>query len=1416
MVTKPSNNLRREHKWLKETTTIQEDKDLILNILTQTLPARKKIRSVTNIPDPIIISTTTTTNNNNTTSQSNLPSSLLNNTTKSSNTGVNNFDSIDLVTAELFATDDPIINQRAIPGTQISNKTSTDVTHYYSTPSTVSKKFKTSLINDNITSTPIPQVSSVDLRNKNKTLPSINSNIDIPNRKAVSQEIISKNQTSINNSHQKLILKQSELLNLFQQQSELLIEKCKILESDFLSEIDQKEKIKDEITPKLLQLKPKINFLEISITTLEKNTSSHNNNISSQISLRRDKIISQPTPSTTYRNHDEIIQLLDDDDEFDNDIIKPHNKEINKITVEEVDNNNNNNNDDDNDDENDETHISTMIDITTNKENSNSVIDSYSITPESQPPSDENNNNIKSRNLRTRKSINYKIPEKEDPFDYVMGPTDRINHSINNDSTEEAEADNASDYLQTQAEENDTHLNPSDIDFIVDDPLNNNINEDEDGDYYDQYYDESDADMSFANMEPPISDENLNSNNENLIEVINSSPMRKQSISNNIIGKNLESSMLLQSNTNINNNDNNKENHHNNSDENIPEINLLDYDFDKDPIDQDSNHIPTSNQDNGPTISYSDLEVIDDDDGFDNELAIISDDDLERFDEERETRTQLQEIHNIDDELSIISEKKLVEDSDSFHPAIKMEIVNKLNPDSQINFDDSDDDFSISEIESRHKEQPASSSISPRYPWTSELEHRLKETFKLSGFRPHQLEAINATLSGRDVFVLMPTGGGKSLCYQLPAVIKSGKTRGTTVVISPLISLMQDQVEHLLDNNIKACMFSSKGTADQRRQHFNLFIHGFLDLIYMSPEMISASEQCKRALKKLYDDGKLARVVIDEAHCVSNWGHDFRPDYKELKYFKREFPDIPMIALTATANEQVRMDIIHNLELNDPVFLKQSFNRNNLYYEVTKKTKNSIFQMSDEIKSRFKNQTGIVYCHSKNSCEQTSALLEKSGIKAAFYHAGMEPDDRLRVQKAWQADEIQVICATVAFGMGIDKPDVRFVYHFTVPRTLEGYYQETGRAGRDGKFSHCITYFSFRDIRSIQTMIERDKNLDKSNKEKHLNKLQQVLAYCDNITDCRRKLVLSYFNENFNSKDCHKNCDNCRFSSNAVTEERDVTEDAIRITKLVEAIHSKRVTMIYCRDVFKGSRSSKIVQAGHTELPEHGYGKKLQKSEIDRIFLNLINLRVLEDKPVMHGNGFSTNYVKLGPNARKLLNGKLEVKMTFTVSADNSRTSTAGPESTNNSRPTSASRNSRSTNNERISNNAKVPAPTFTSATQHLRSFSYQNDSNVSGNWKAPKASHPINLNNNYNSKSTQELSELAFAYEQLHEISLNVGNRLNPPVSNFLPDTIVRKVAKLLPVSEEEFGIIVGGNEHHKKNFDILRIKLWNYVKEN
>lgn len=532
-------------------------------------------------------------------------------------------------------------------------------------------------------------------------------------------------------------------------------------------------------------------------------------------------------------------------------------------------------------------------------------------------------------------------------------------------------------------------------------------------------------------------------------------------------------------------------------------------------------------------------------------------------------------------------------------------------------------------------------------PFINEVYSILQSTFKLLSFRPNQLEAVSATLQGKDTFVLMPTGGGKSLCYQLPALVSSGRTRGTTIVISPLISLMQDQVQHLLDRNIRAGMVSSKGTASERKHTVELFRSGQLDLVYLSPEMVNASLQIQTIISRLNSNQQLARIVVDEAHCVSSWGHDFRPDYKGMNMFKQQYPNIPLMALTATANEKVRMDIIHHLNMAEPVLLKQSFNRTNLFYEIKRKNGNYLEWIRDYIVAKYAHNTGIIYCHSKQLCEQTSEKLNMWGLKTSFYHAGMGPSERFDIQKKWQDGTVKIICATIAFGMGIDKPDVRFVIHLFIPRSLEGYYQETGRAGRDGKPSECILFYSYKDARSLQSMIQRDGDLDRESRENHLNKLRQVVQYCENTTDCRRKQVLHYFNEHFDPLQCAKKCDNCANSDTVTSVERDITLFARDIILLVLEIQRDKVTVLLCQDIFKGLNSSKITKAGYHRSPYHGKGKRLDKLEIERIFFHLLSENCLEEYSVMRA-GFASNYVRVGRAASTVTSGQKRVKLVFT------------------------------------------------------------------------------------------------------------------------------------------------------------------------
>lgn len=562
------------------------------------------------------------------------------------------------------------------------------------------------------------------------------------------------------------------------------------------------------------------------------------------------------------------------------------------------------------------------------------------------------------------------------------------------------------------------------------------------------------------------------------------------------------------------------------------------------------------------------------------------------------------------------------------------------------------------------------------YPWTQEVYKVLRERFMLNEFRANQLHAINATLNGDDVLVLMPTGGGKSLCYQLPALVNGGKTRGLSVVISPLISLMKDQTEALMAKNISCAMFNSSQSAEERKQSLSALSSGDIALLYVSPEMFQQSNIMQNTLHKLHEQNRLARIVIDEAHCVSSWGHDFRPDYKALVNVKSRLPGVPIMALTATANEKVRMDIQGCLRPNRR-FFKQSFNRPNLYYEVRIKTKNFQQEIEDLLRGRFKGQTGIIYCHSKNLCETTSEYLQAAGIKADFYHAGMETEQRTYVQGNWQSGRIQVVCATIAFGMGIDKPDVRYVIHCTVPRNMEGYYQETGRAGRDGLPSTCIVYFNQKDARQMLFNIAKDEFLGENGKvdwqltqrqrTHHRELMQGVINYCENRVDCRRVQVLRYFNETFDPKLCRNSCDNCRYGHEYTQETRDVTEISKNIIKLVSAAaqDSQNITVAHCSDLMRGSATKKIKDLGHNKLAGYGTGKVFDKSTLERIITKLILMKALRAHTERNKSGFACTYLRPDSLWRDVLQGKEKVSIVTHVHDTGNKKTSAGLNRTN-------------------------------------------------------------------------------------------------------------------------------------------------------
>ncbi len=454
----------------------------------------------------------------------------------------------------------------------------------------------------------------------------------------------------------------------------------------------------------------------------------------------------------------------------------------------------------------------------------------------------------------------------------------------------------------------------------------------------------------------------------------------------------------------------------------------------------------------------------------------------------------------------------------------------------------------------------------------------LERYFGYRTFRPFQEEIINDLMEGRDVLAIIATGGGKSLCYQLPALLSGG----VTIVISPLIALMKDQVDDLLANGIAAATLNSSMSLNDIRSVEQGVQEGSIRLLYVSPEKVT-QETFLRFLDRL--DVRL--IAVDEAHCISMWGHQFRPEYRNLSKLKARFPGVPLIALTASAIPEVRDDIVSQLKLVSPKKYVGSFDRKNLSYEVRDK-KGAIPQILGYV-CRHRGMSGIIYCRQRLTTEEIAEKLQKSGIRALPYHADLSDTVRTATQEKFVKDNVDVICATVAFGMGIDKPDVRYVIHYDMPKTLESYYQETGRAGRDGEAGDCIMFYSSADAVRLKSLLEHEYQDERLNRVAS-QKLRSMSAFCETHL-CRRKYLLDYFGERYDGPACD-GCDNCRNPKDTI----DGKAIAVKIVRCIAGLRGL-FGVNHIADVICGSKNRKIMEKGHNRNPAYDTGKPYTKTQ---------------------------------------------------------------------------------------------------------------------------------------------------------------------------------------------------------------------------
>ena len=475
----------------------------------------------------------------------------------------------------------------------------------------------------------------------------------------------------------------------------------------------------------------------------------------------------------------------------------------------------------------------------------------------------------------------------------------------------------------------------------------------------------------------------------------------------------------------------------------------------------------------------------------------------------------------------------------------------------------------------------------------------LKNTFGYDSFRPLQGEVIENVMAGRDTLAVMPTGGGKSLCYQIPSLL----FEGLTVVVSPLISLMKDQVEQLRAYGVPALYLNSSLAPQEYQENMEYVKRGEVRLLYVAPETLLAPR-----ILSLLASVRVDLLTIDEAHCISEWGHDFRPEYRQLVDVRTRFPEAVCLALTATATSRVRQDIRTTLKFSTTNEFIASFDRENLYIEVVRK-RDPIAQ-TIEMLERYKEQSGIIYCFSRKQVDELAYVLASKGYSVRPYHAGLEDSERRRNQEAFIRDDAQIIVATIAFGMGINKPNVRFVIHFDLPKSIEGYYQEIGRAGRDGLPAHCLLLYSYSDVAKLNYFIDQKTGSEKRVAVQHLD---AIVRYAEDETGCRRKPLLNYFGESVSADSC-SNCDNCTSSPTPLT---DITIYAQKFLSCVRRADEK-FGAGHIVDILLGSENEKVLRWEHNKLSTYGIGSELTKKQWMHIARQLLNMGYLNQEGEYH------------------------------------------------------------------------------------------------------------------------------------------------------------------------------------------------------